>query len=208
MKTISLLIFCILAINIPAVIAQDQDQPKPEKGQTVLFNDIYLGYGAGGLFYWTGRMKHNGDFPSDESSFKYTDPSSAGALLLGYQRSMNKVVALGFMFGYQNFAYTGTSTSGEKTEFNDILLSGMARVTFAYVNKPSVRLYSGIGFGITVNFGKATSSRQDFTDRKLWPGGQITLMGIRFGRAFGGFFEFGIGTIGIVNAGLSYKFAD
>jgi hypothetical protein len=33
-------------------------------------------------------------------------------------------------------------------------------------------------------------------------------MGLRFGRAFGGFVEFGFGTYGIVNAGLSYKFKD
>src|ERR1039457_4842157 len=110
MKTILLLIVCFIALSIPAVVAQDQENPASKQQQFVRPNDVYLGYGAGGLFYWTGRMSHSSDFPSDISSMKYTDPSSVGALLLGYQRSLNRVVGLGFMFGYQDFYYTGTST--------------------------------------------------------------------------------------------------
>jgi hypothetical protein len=212
MKTILLLTICFIALSIPAVVAQNQDQPTPKQDQAELQNEVYLGYGAGGLFYWTGNMAHSSDYPSEQSAQTFTDPSSAGALYLGYSRSLNKVVSLGFLFGYQNFSYTGTSTSastaGLITEYNDILLSGMARVLFSYVHKPSVRLYSGIGLGITVNFGKATQPNKEFTDRKLWPGGQLTFMGLRFGRALGGFFEFGFGTIGIINAGISYKFSD
>jgi opacity protein-like surface antigen len=208
MKTILLLIICFFVLNIPEIIAQNQEKASTKPDQSVMQNDVYLGYGAGGLFYWTGRMKHSSDYPSEEGQQTFTNPGSIGAILLGYNRSLNNVVGLGFLFGFQNFHYTGTTNQGVSTEYNDILLSGMARILFSYVNKPSIRLYSGIGLGITVNFGTATESSQDFTDRKLWPGGQLTFMGIRFGRALGGFFEFGFGTIGIVNAGLSYKFAD
>jgi opacity protein-like surface antigen len=208
MKTVLLLIVCYLAVSFTAVVAQNSEKPAPKADQSAMQNDVYLGYGAGGLFYWTGRMKHSSDYPSEEGYQTFTNPSSIGAVLLGYNRSLNNVVGLGFMFGFQDFHYTGTTSQGVGTEYNDILLSGMARILFSYVNKPSVRLYSGIGLGITVNFGTATGSSQDFTDRKLWPGGQLTFMGIRFGRALGGFFEFGFGTIGIVNAGISYKFSD
>jgi hypothetical protein len=208
MKTILLLVICVIAISINAVFAQDEDQPKSKHGQSVLFNDVYLGYGAGGLFYWTGRMAHSSGFPSEQGSQNFTEPSSAGALLLGYSRTLNRVVSMGFLFGFQDFTYTGTTTQGLQTDYNDLLLEGIARVTFCYLNKPAIRMYSGIGIGITMNFGTATQPGKSFTDRKLYPGGQLTLMGIRFGRALGGFVEFGIGTIGIVNAGISYKFAD
>ncbi len=212
MKTILLLIICSTVISISTAFAQNQDQPKPKQDQSALFNDIYLGYGAGGLFYWTGRMKHNSGYPSETNSYTdpqtFTEPSSAGALLLGYSRTLNRVASLGFLFGLQDFTYTGTAVQAGQTNYSDILLSGLARITFCYLNKPAIHMYSGIGIGITVNFGKATQTGKEFTDRKLWPGGQLTLMGLRFGRAFGGFFEFGFGTLGIVNAGISYKFAD
>jgi hypothetical protein len=119
------------------------------------------------------------------------------------------------MFGYQNFHYTGKghqnyngNDSLLSLTSDDRLVTGIARVSFCYLNKPFVRMYSGIGIGITIDFGKATVNGVATTERKLWPGGQLTLMGLRFGRAFGGFLEFGFGSYGILNAGLSYKFAD
>lgn len=208
MKTILLLIICTFLICIPVLLAQSQEKPTPKQGQTVLFNDLYLGYGAGGLFYWTGRMSHSNDYPSETGPQTFTEPSSAGNVFMGYSRTLNRVASVGFLFGFQEFTYTGTGPQAVHTDYSDVLLSGLARITFCYLNKPAIRMYSGVGVGITVNFGKATQTDKEFTDRKIWPGGQMTLMGLRFGRAFGGFFEFGFGTIGIVNAGLSYKFSD
>lgn len=202
-----------------------QDTPPGNSGQNLLFNDLYAGYGAGSIFYFTGRMLHSDDYTTYFSTnnnvhnIVYGSPTSFGTIFLGYSRNLNRVVSMGFMFGIQNFTYTGkgTSTSTGQTqqtshtiENNDLLLSGIARFLFAYVNKPVIRMYSGIGIGITVDFGKETldGGPDYFSERKLWPAGQLTLMGIRFGKAFGGFFEFGFGSYGIVNAGLSYKFSD
>ena len=117
------------------------------------------------------------------------------------------------MFGYQNFHYTGkgklsNNSDTAKITADDRLVTGIARVTFCYLNKPFIRMYSGIGIGLTIDFGKATVNGESTSERKLWPGGELTLMGLRFGRAFGGFLEFGFGSYGILNAGLSYKFAD
>ena len=209
MKTILLLIICFIALSISPVKAQEADQPNSTKGQKVLPNDFYAGYGAGGLFYWTGRMAHTSGYPSETGSQKFSNPSSIGAFLLGYNRSLSNVISVGFLFGLQNFTYTGTiSSTLVKTDYQDLLLGGMARVLFCYLNKPAVHMYSGIGLGVTMNFGTATQTTGEVTDRKLFPGGQLTLMGIRFGRALGGFVEFGIGTIGIFNGGISYKFSD
>lgn len=208
MKTIFLLLICFTAISIPPLFSQNEEQSKPKQGQTILPNEIYLGYGAGGLFYWTGRMMHSSDYPSEKSGQDFTEPTSAGAVFLGYNRTLSRIIALGFIFGFQDFTYTGTNSQGLTTDYDDMLLEGIAKVSFCYLNKPAIRMYSGIGMGITMDFGKATQTNKDITERKLFPAGQLTLMGVRFGRAFGGFIEFGIGTIGIVNAGLSYKFSD
>ena len=201
----------------------NQETSAAKPGQNVMLNDIYAGYGAGSIFYFTGRMLHSSDYTSrfDEingnyANFVYGSPSSFGTLFLGYSRSLNRIVSMGFMFGFQNFSYTGKSTAQyaggtvHTIDNNDVLLSGIARFLFTYVNKPVIRMYSGIGIGITLDFGKEKldGGVDDFSEKKLWPGGQLTLMGIRFGKAFGGFFEFGFGSYGIINAGLSYKFAD
>ena len=202
-----------------------QETIPAKAGQNLLSNDFYAGYGAGSIFYFTGRMKHSSDYPTFSSlngnhlvASSYGDPTSFGTLFLGYQRGLGRVVSMGFLFGFQNFSYTErateqTSSAGTKTHLinnNDVLLSGIARFLFSYVNKPVIRMYSGIGIGITVDFGKATlDGGADYvTEKKLFPAGQLTLMGVRFGRAFGGFFEFGFGSYGIINAGVSYKFAD
>jgi hypothetical protein len=224
--------FSILLSLIVTTSGFTQTESKPEnksgkQGQNLLFNDFYFGYGAGSIFYFTGRMKHSDTYPtewdyynSNPLSKSYGVPSSFGTITLGYQRCLNRVVSLGIMFGFQDFHYTEQATEQvyqngvyyntltHTIKNNDILLSGSARVLFSYVNKPSIRIYSGVALGITVDFGRATFDDLEYADNKLWPGGQLTLMGIRYGRAFGGFFEFGFGSYGIINAGISYKLAD
>jgi hypothetical protein len=199
---------------------QEVSNPPKKHTQAEFQNDIYLGYGALGIYYFTGRMKHSDDFPTEISHYndenittKFSDPLSAGTFYLGYQRSLNRVIGVGMMFGYQLFHYTGTATGAEShniypIDCYDHLITGSARLTFSYLSKPAVRMYSGIALGLTIDYGVGTINGETSTERKLWPGGQLTLMGLRFGRAFGGFIEFGFGSYGIINAGLSYKFKD
>jgi hypothetical protein len=224
MKKTFIILLALIASS-PCLNAQTSGtaETKPTKrSQTDMPNDFYAGYGALSIFYFTGRMKHSSDYPTETSYYDgvyyyntdYTEPTSPGTFYLGFARSLNKVISVGFMFGYQDIKYTETfkkdytDTTEYKINASDQLLTGIARVTFCYLNKPSIRMYSGIGIGITIDFGKASGDVDTKTERKLWPGGQLTLMGLRFGRAFGGFVEFGFGSYGIVNAGLSYKFAD
>ena len=234
MKNLNVFLLFLCVVFLSQTYAQTgtkQETPPAKTGQNLMFNEVYAGYGALSIFYFTGRMKHSSDYPTQFTRIPYPNgnyinrdpdyenPSSLGTLFLGYQRSLNRVVSMGFLFGFQNFSYTETATetsnlngtnvtTGHTINNNDVLLSGIARFLFSYVNKPVVRIYSGIGIGITVDFGKANLDGKDYSEKKLWPAGELTLMGIRFGRAFGGFFEFGFGSYGIINAGLSYKFAD
>ena len=171
-----------------------------KNSQATLYNDVYAGYGALSVYYFTGNFNHtfNLSYSSNQS-----DPQSVGSFFIGYARSLNKVVSTGFMFGYQNFqtkgnGHVGSTGSIVPVTVNDNLIMGMARVTFCYLNKPYIRMYSGVGIGLTIDFGKATVNGEQTTERKLWPGGELTLMGLRVGSAFGGFLEFGFGSYGIV----------
>jgi len=217
------MIFLLISLFSFSQNTETTSTASTKSSQATLYNDFYGGYGALSIFYFTGRMKHSSDYPTESgttssgdyySNKKFTEPQSAGNFFIGYGRSLNRVVSTGILFGFQNFHYTGTAllkasgTDTAKFKVDDLLVTGIARVTFCYLNKPFIRMYSGIGIGLTIDFGKVTVNSEQTSERKLWPGGQITLMGLRFGRAFGGFVEFGFGSYGILNAGLSYKFAD
>jgi len=198
---IPLLTVATLAIGLTAA-AQEKKESKE------WFNDISVSYSAGSIFYFTGNINHP-DYPSefyDDDS----DPHGFGAVALSYHRKMNKVIALGFNISYVNLWHDANDYSSMTTSqtYYDNLLNMLASVRFRYVDKPGFTMYSGICFGMTMDFGKTTFNGKDYSDRKLYPGGQLTLMGIRVGRAFGGFAEFGIGTLGIVTAGLSYRLGD
>ena len=226
-RTIVLMLMVILSTQSMGQTNNTTTGGSQKNEQWALSNEVYGGYGAGSIFYFTGRMKHTGEYPTELSYYNgryltnidFNTPASAGTFFLGYDRSLNKVISMGCMFGYQNFSYNGTASYSNiygspvdssliKLSSNDMLLTVIARLQFSYVNKPSIRMYSGIGIGITVNFGKGTIGEKESTERRLWPAGQLTLMGLRFGRALGGFFEFGFGSYGIINAGISYKFKD
>lgn len=126
-----------------------------KSSQSTLTNDFYLGYGGLSVFYFSGQLVTS--FNLGISASNLSDPSSPGCIYIGYSRILNHVVSTGFMFGYQDFQSTGTTSvypSNTKipVTINDRLLMGMARVTFCYVSKPFVHMYSGVGIGITMDF--------------------------------------------------------
>jgi hypothetical protein len=178
-------------------------------------NELYGGYGAFSVYYFTGNISH--DYQYADSYYYYSDendPSSAGTFFLGYNRQVNKVISVGVVFSYMHttntlsgyYSYYDSVTSIGTTKDN--LLSGLSKVNFTYMNKPFLKLYSGVAIGVTIDLNKATIDGREYTDRKIMPAGQLTLFGIRAGKALGGFLEFGVGTNGIVTAGISYKIKD
>jgi hypothetical protein len=92
----------------------------------------------------------------------------------------------------------------------DNMWQGIASVRFRYLNTLSFTMYSGIGMGVTMDYYTKSNTSNSNTSKgqKLLPAGQLTLLGFRVGRSLSFFGEFGIGTNSILNAGISYKFAD
>ncbi|MCX6245172.1 MAG: hypothetical protein NTU98_10765 [Bacteroidetes bacterium] len=184
--------------------------------QSMLKNEIYGGYGAASVYYFLGRLSH----PYQSSQLwlignPYSNPESLGTIYIGYSRKFSKVVSMGIVIGYQKFSYTGnvarftysdykwTTYSGN---FDDRLITGITKVTFHYHNKPKFSIYSAIWLGVTLDLGTLTYNGEHSVKNVGYPACQLTFVGFRFGRDFGGFLELGAGTLGIVNAGLSYKF--
>lgn len=172
-----------------------------KRDQSNLANDIYVSYGTGTVFYF---IRNDG----------LTAHSLSGTFLLGFSRSITRVIAVGFQLSYTKIARSGQDydyypTYNTNSEMTDNLWQGIANVRFRYLNTPTFCMYSGVGMGVTMDYWHKTydSSASD-TGQKLLPAGQLTLLGFRVGRAFSFFGEFGIGTNSIINAGISYKFGE
>jgi hypothetical protein len=218
MKKLIILCFALSMFSFLVSYSQETEQnvvKSTKKDQSKLYNDVNISYGIGTIYLFTSEVNHN-YYSYDSYNSKQTDINSPGTLMIGYNRMLNKIIMIGFVASYIKCSYKRTYTDyngtheGEAT-FNDNLLSGMAKLTFNYVNKPVVRVYSSAGLGITVDLSKVQGELPqniEETDRKLLFCGQLTFMGVRFGRSFGGFCEFGFGTNGIITAGLNYQFGD
>jgi len=223
MKKVLLLAIGAIIILSVSVNGQNSDQPagiKKKADQSKLYNEVFAGYGIGSLYIFIDKVNHSySGYPSTESyNASTTDASSAGTFMMGYNRMLNRVVMIGFSASYFNVNYSTKYSADEYSpgyvgtvDYNDNLLNGMAKFTFNYVNKPMVRVYSSVGLGITVDISTAQGRNAGDlkqTAKKILPSGQLTFMGVRFGREIGGFCEFGFLTNSIISAGINYQFGD
>ena len=194
MKNLLSVFLCIM-ISGGTAFAQKTDTPV-KKNQFDVQNEFYVYYGIGSLYYYISRNSNSG--------WSYT---TYGSFIVGYTRSLNKVIGVGFELAYTPISrtYNLSTSSNQSTYYNYI--QALARIRFQYLNRPAFGMYSGIAIGVTMDYYSETSSSGVTTNKQdLLPAGQLALLGFRVGRgaAFSG--EFGIGTLSILNIGFSYKF--
>jgi hypothetical protein len=174
-------------------------------------NEFHAGYGAFSTFYFTNNNHNYHGY--DSYYYDEDEPSSPGTFFIGYKRQVSRLISVGIDFSYtyrtnsyrSRDYYDSVYSSGTST---DHLLCGLTKVTIGYINKPFLRLYSAAAIGLTVDLNSSTIEGIEYTDRTIKPAGQLTLFGLRAGKALGGFVEFGVGTNGIILAGISYQFKD
>jgi hypothetical protein len=204
MKKLILIAFAFLFCATLSIYGQDKQAAtgKEKKDQLTLYNDFYVSYGAGSVFY----------FIDNEGM---TANSTTGTFILGFCRSLNPVIAVGFQMSYTSIGRTEDEYYGYYSSppaftptMTDNLWQGLANVRFRYLNKPSFCMYSGIGMGVTMDFYQENYEFSTNKGQKLLPAAQLTLLGFRVGRALSFFGEFGIGTNSILQGGMSYKFGD
>ncbi|MCX6268300.1 MAG: hypothetical protein NTW16_13230 [Bacteroidetes bacterium] len=202
MKKLIILTMALIFTGMVTTYGQEKEAPmkNQKKAQSDMENDFYISYGLGSIYYFA----LNNDSQSNTTS---------GTFLLGYSRSITKVIAVGFQVSYativgteQTYDYQNYNTYNYET--TDNLWQGIANVRFRYLNTRTFCMYSGIGMGVTMDYYKEINNSTTTKKQKLLPAGQLTLLGFRVGRAFSFFGEFGIGTNSIINAGMSYKFGD
>lgn len=204
MKRMIFLTMALLIAGSVSIFGQAH-QAKPDKmknDQSDLYNDFYISYGTGTVFFFI----NNEDLKANTMS---------GTFLVGFARSLNKIISVGFQLSYTNIGRSELENNyypyytPYNDQMTDNLWQGIANVRFRYLNRPSFCMYSGVGMGVTMDFyRKSINGTSTTKGQKLLPGGQLTLLGFRVGRAFSFFGEFGIGTNSILNAGMSYKFGE
>lgn len=206
MKKLVLLSMVLIFMGHESSFAQDKsmNNTSEKRDQVNLYNDFYLSYGVGSVYY----------FIDNEGA---TANSTSGAFLLGFSRSLNKIISVGFQFSYTNIGrtseiydyYSSYPSEPSKVVMTDNLWQGIANVRFRYLNRPSFCMYSGMGIGVTMDYYEQKSNGTEISKgQKILPAAQMTLLGFRVGRALSAFGEFGVGTNSILNVGVSYKFGD
>lgn len=162
--------------------------------------EISVGYGAPsayGISNEIGSSLFNGIINDADS------PNSVGALgvsALVYSKEDKWRYGLDVVsefFSVSNSNYTQMST-----------LSIMPRTDYFWSNSDrKLRLYTGVSAGVYLN--RATVESQSGTEEKVKNttfGFNVTPIGLRYGSQFAIFAEPNIGTKGIVQAGISYRF--
>ncbi len=83
---------------------------------------------------------------------------------------------------------------------NTYTLSAILNVRFDWLRRRNIHLYSTVGAGI--------SARIEFNNGLIVPMYDLTFLGLRIGRGFYGFLEWGAGISGVARIGLGFSFND
>jgi len=140
--------------------------------------------------------------PSDRST---TTPGKC--TFLTYKYFVAERFAVGGTMGYNKDALRGRYLLWTTPEYESKTLTMAGEVDFYYLKRRNLSLYAlcGAGFFFTKSNYYGNSS-VIVTGKSLDRTIQISPIGIRFGKSFGGFAEVGYGYKGILNMGVNVKF--
>jgi hypothetical protein len=136
--------------------------------------------------------------------------SSTGSIFLTYRHMFrNELFLWGITAGYSSSASKIYNVGQYEGELNRQFITVALEWEYRYVNQGPVQVYSGLGLGFTyateeltpppeLGVEAATGNISTFAY-------QLNAVGIRIGKKFGGFAEFGYGYKGIVNLGFSVQ---
>jgi len=173
-------------------------------------HDIRAGYGQfiPDQFNSVKTPMLNGLYP--ESRYVRDNYSCIGTIFITYRHIFRNEL---FMWGIT----TGISTSKSKIynvgqyggELNRSFYTLAIECEYRYVNQGPIQVYSGVGLGFTYateEFAPAAESTlTGKTDNISNIAYQINAVGVRLGKKYGGFIEFGYGYKGLINAGFSLQ---
>lgn len=135
------------------------------------------------------------------------DHQYSGAWFLSYKYGVTYRMDLGVTAGLDRVKGNLWWDDELEGTFRQSHYTMAAEMTYRWIKKDLVNMYSGIGIGYTFTNSYAdllNGESEDINSGHVT--GQLNLIGLRVGKKFGVFTEFGFGYKGIINLGASYKF--
>ncbi len=201
-KTLLLLCFGLILFISPA---------QAQKPHSDLLNEI--GVDAGPVSIFGGFIVGTVDFFNAlGSSMSHQTYSSRyfGVYNLHYYRQVKPWCQVGAKFtveGSRITRYTDSLQTAIHSISDDLLFTFMPSVRFTYLNRPWVRLYSGVDVGLGYLFSNIQGfSKDDSKGNKFLPAMNITAFGVNVGKGFYGLFELNAGFDSIVKVGIGARF--
>lgn len=196
----SIIFICIIIFSVFVAHSQSYERSYDH-------NDIQVSYGmfTPDQFFDVNSTMLDEQFP--EQRYVRDNYSGTGALFISYKHIGKNE---NWMWGVTAGASANTSEiynvgqySGElKRTFITAAFEGEYR----YRNQGPVQLYSGLGLGFTYGTETLTTPEQISTTGNISNiAYQVNVIGVRLGKKYAGFVEFGFGYKGIVNVGFSVQ---
>ena len=219
MKLVSGLLTIITCVFAQASFAQHADWYIDRHDELYLSEGVITVEEANG---WEGRGTGLAGYIS-------TPQLSSGALFLSYRHFLNDRFAIGGSAGIDNemgeLSYgdpklkVSGGSEGQSGNYSVHIYTFSVESLFAYKKEQNLMLYCYVGLGATHYNNVSTLDSEALTSHDgprlptnpynhsdiHWTA-QITPFGVRFGKAFAGFFEFGFGYKGLICGGISARF--
>ena len=183
-----------------------------QKPHSDLYNE--LGVNAGPVSLLGGFVFGTVDFFSalgSGLSHKAMDVRSYGAYGIHYYYQVAHWCQVGFktnLEGHKIIRYSDTLRTSIESVDRDFLLSVMPSVRFTYLNRPWVRLYSGVdvGVGFLLSDRNSSSKDENSDNGNIFCAFNITPIGVNVGKGFYGLFELNAGFDSIIKVGIGARF--
>ena len=195
---------CIVCVGLIFEISAQEMQSTPKQ-------EVYVGLG---LLNDNQMMAMISDIVSTVITLGYlVEPGTYRPFtpFLGYRFWFTERFSLGAAFAYDvnSVKVYNSNTPDQKREVNRKYMTFAVEPAFNYVSKSAFKLYGYLGLGVTIiHFENAVFNDGSEAELTRLPffNAHFTPIGMRFGKEFGGFLEFGYGYKGILNAGVSFRF--
>ena len=137
------------------------------------------------------------------------ETSSLSEFRLAYAFTPKERWSYGVAFSYSKIEYDIKTNNTKVGEQTSSYYTFAGETTYSYINKEKIKLYALVGLGATINSTErqtdSETSVEDDTNDTFF-NFQITSIGFRYGKKWGGFAEAGFGYRGIISFGAFYKF--
>ena len=131
-------------------------------------------------------------------------------MIAGYKRVIDNYIGIGVIASYTHFNSEYRAKSNNELIFSteNTYSAMMLKLDLYYVINEWVQMYSGGSIGV-MNCDRTERIPDDpkpYNVNETLPAFHLNAFSLRVGKSIGGFFEFGFGTCGVINLGVSYKF--